>query len=92
MAAVTDIPGGGFWAYLATHWYRWVILALVVAFVVYAFRFLRKRFRIVREFVVFLRERKLWWMTPMAVVFLLLACVIFVTEGSVIAPFIYMLF
>ncbi|MBI4041267.1 MAG: hypothetical protein HY390_05310 [Deltaproteobacteria bacterium] len=50
------------------------------------------QFTIVKEFWIFLRERKLWWMTPIVVVLLLLGFLIVFTEGSAVAPFIYTLF
>lgn len=42
--------------------------------------------------MVFLKERKLWWMSPIAVIFILLAVLIVTVESSAIAPFIYALF
>lgn len=44
------------------------------------------------EFWGFLKQRKLWWITPIIVVLLLLGVLIFVAESSAIAPFIYTLF
>ncbi len=40
----------------------------------------------------FMRERKKFWMAPIIVVLLLLATLIVLAEGSVVAPFIYTLF
>jgi len=67
-------------------------LIALLALLVYMVYFMRKRFPIVREFMTFLRERKLWWMTPIVVIFILLAVLIVTMEGSAIAPFIYALF
>ncbi|HBQ22045.1 MAG: hypothetical protein A2Z91_03415 [Deltaproteobacteria bacterium GWA2_38_16] len=50
------------------------------------------KFGIVKEFFIFLKERKLWWMTPIIVMLLLLGLLIVFTEGSAVAPFIYTLF
>lgn len=47
---------------------------------------------IVKELWLFLKERKLWWMTPIIVTLLLLGLLIVFTEGSAVAPFIYTLF
>ena len=47
---------------------------------------------IFKEFFLFLKERKLWWMTPIILVFLLMGFLIVFTEGSAVAPFIYTLF
>lgn len=40
----------------------------------------------------FLTRRKKWWLLPIVVVLLLMAGLLLLTEGSVIAPFIYALF
>ncbi len=45
-----------------------------------------------KDFWAFLKERKLWWMTPIVVVLLSLGILLFLAEGSAIAPFIYTLF
>lgn len=55
------------------------------------FRVLDK-FSILKEFFIFLKERKLWWMTPIILVLLLMGFLIIFTEGSAVAPFIYTLF
>jgi hypothetical protein len=48
------------------------------------------------EFVVelwaFLRERKKFWLLPIITVLLVLGALIVLTQGSVVAPFIYTLF
>ncbi|MCH6549825.1 MAG: hypothetical protein IH812_08365 [Proteobacteria bacterium] len=40
----------------------------------------------------FMRERKKFWMAPIIIVLVLLGMLIVLTEGSVVAPFIYTLF
>ena len=45
-----------------------------------------------REFWLFLKERKKWWLAPIVVVMGLLGLLIVFTEGSALAPFIYTLF
>jgi len=47
---------------------------------------------ILKEFWLFLRERKKWWLAPILIFLLLLGLLIVFTEGSAIAPFIYTLF
>ena len=44
------------------------------------------------EFWGFLRARKKFWLAPIVVMMLLLGGLIFLTQGSVVAPFIYALF
>ncbi|MGD2068792.1 MAG: DUF5989 family protein [Gemmatimonadota bacterium] len=40
----------------------------------------------------FLKARKLWWISPIVILLLLLSLVIVLVEGSALAPFIYTLF
>jgi len=47
---------------------------------------------IIREFWVFLRVRKKWWLAPIIIFLILLGALIIITEGSSLAPFIYTLF
>jgi len=42
-----------------------------------------------KEFFVFFRARKLWWLAPIMVVLVLLSALIVTTQGSAILPFIY---
>ena len=50
------------------------------------------RFRIIKEFWEFLRERKRWWLAPIVLFLLLLGFVLVFAKGSALAPFIYSLF
>jgi len=47
---------------------------------------------IMKEFWLFLRVRKKWWLAPIVIFLLLLAALIVFTQGSAVAPFIYALF
>lgn len=47
---------------------------------------------ILKEFWWFIRERKIWWMTPIVVILGILSVFIVVTEQSVVLPFIYAVF
>jgi len=47
---------------------------------------------ILREFWLFLRQRKKLWLLPIVMVLLLLGLVIVLTANSVLAPFIYTVF
>ena len=47
---------------------------------------------ILKEFWDFLRVRKKWWLAPIIIMFLLLGALIFFTQSSALAPFIYTLF
>jgi hypothetical protein len=44
------------------------------------------------DFWQFLRARKKFWLLPICIIFALFAGVVVATEGSAIAPFIYVLF
>ncbi len=50
------------------------------------------KFSILKEFWGFLKVRKKWWLTPIAVVLVLLGFLIVLSQGSAVAPFIYTLF
>lgn len=45
-----------------------------------------------KDFFAFLRERKKWWLVPLIVIFVIFGVLIFATNGSALAPFIYSLF
>jgi len=47
---------------------------------------------ILKEFWDFLKIRKKWWLFPIIIMFLLLGMLIFFTQSSAVAPFIYTLF
>ncbi len=47
---------------------------------------------IIKEFLSFLKVRKKWWLAPIVLFLLLLGALIVFTEGSALAPFIYVLF
>jgi len=44
------------------------------------------------ELWMFMRERKKFWLLPIVVVLLLFGSLVVLTQGSVVAPFIYTLF
>jgi len=45
-----------------------------------------------KEFFEFIRERKKYWMLPVILVVLFFGVLIFMSQGSVVAPFIYTIF
>jgi len=45
-----------------------------------------------KEFFVFLGQRKKYWLLPVIVTTLLVGALLFLAQGSVVAPFIYTLF
>ena len=48
--------------------------------------------RILREFWMFLRQEKKYWLAPIVVVLMLLGLLMVVAQTSAVAPFIYTLF
>lgn len=50
-----------------------------------------QRQSLTREFVAFMGENKKWWLTPLILVLLGLAGLIFLS-GTAVAPFVYTLF
>ena len=47
---------------------------------------------LIKDLWAFMRERKKFWLAPIMIVLLLLGGLIVLTQGSVVAPFIYTLF
>jgi hypothetical protein len=45
-----------------------------------------------RELWAFMRERKKFWLLPIVLVLVLFGSLVVLTQGSVVAPFIYTLF
>jgi len=50
------------------------------------------RVGILAELMVFLWERKVWWMIPMVAVLVLVGMLLVFAQSSALAPFIYTLF
>ncbi len=50
------------------------------------------KLEIFRELLVFLWQKKLWWLIPMIIVLILFGLLLIYTQSSVVAPFIYTLF
>jgi hypothetical protein len=50
------------------------------------------RASIMGELLVFLWQRKLWWMIPMVTVLVLFGTLMVLAQGSALSPFIYTLF
>ncbi len=46
----------------------------------------------IREFWIFLRERKRFWILPLVMALLILGTLLVFAKGSALAPFIYSLF
>ncbi|HRY28914.1 MAG TPA: DUF5989 family protein [Elusimicrobiota bacterium] len=53
---------------------------------------LKEKLGIFRELLDYLWEQKLWWMIPMVSVLVLFGVLLFLAQGSAVAPFIYTLF
>ena len=47
---------------------------------------------LLREFWMFMRIQKKWWLGPLVFALVLMGILIVLTEGSALAPFIYALF
>jgi hypothetical protein len=45
-----------------------------------------------KELIQFMAENKKWWLGPILIVFVLLGGLIFLTQGTAVAPFVYTLF
>ncbi|MCX7765453.1 MAG: DUF5989 family protein [Candidatus Sumerlaeia bacterium] len=78
--------------FLLTYWWRILIVLILLAIPIYFVIYFKDRVAIIGEFLQFLKERKMLWMMPIIIVFLLLSIFIIVAEKSVVLPFIYTLF
>jgi hypothetical protein len=47
---------------------------------------------LLKDLWAFMRERKKFWLAPIIIILLLLGALIVLSQGSVVAPFIYTLF
>ena len=47
---------------------------------------------ILSEFWDFMSVRKKWWLAPIVLMIILLGALVFFTQGSAVAPFIYTIF
>ncbi|MCH7565291.1 MAG: hypothetical protein IH968_15875 [Gemmatimonadetes bacterium] len=47
---------------------------------------------LLKEFWLFLRVRKKWWLLPIIIVMVLLGTLLVFAQGSALAPFIYTIF
>lgn len=47
---------------------------------------------ILKELIIFLRARKKLWLAPIVIVMFLIGGILIISQGSVVAPFIYTLF
>jgi hypothetical protein len=50
------------------------------------------KFSIIKEIWGFIKHKKKYWLLPIIITLFLLGLLLFLTEGSAIAPFIYTLF
>jgi len=46
----------------------------------------------IKEFFIFLKERKKYWLYPIVIVLLFFGILIVLSQGSAVAPFIYTIF
>jgi hypothetical protein len=49
-------------------------------------------FSILKEFLLFLKQEKKWWLIPLVLVLLVLGALIVFTSGSVLGPLVYPFF
>ena len=78
--------------FLLKYGWRILLVIIIVGIPVYFVIRFKDRVAIIGEFFQFLKERKMLWMTPIIVVFILLAVLIVVAQQNAILPFIYALF
>jgi hypothetical protein len=71
------------------HYVFLIVLALVLVTLIWGAIKMRDRFEILGEFLVFLKERKLWWIIPMILVFAIVGLFVVITSNSAVMGFIY---
>ena len=77
---------------MSVHWIALIVFLAVLAGIIYALLKFKDEVEILGEFFQFLKEKKLWWITPIVLVLLLLGLVIVVFETGAISSVIYVLF
>jgi hypothetical protein len=50
------------------------------------------KYRVISEFLEFLRQEKKYWLVPIVIVFVLFGLLLVFSQSSAVAPFIYTLF
>ncbi|MFQ6607363.1 MAG: DUF5989 family protein [Fidelibacterota bacterium] len=50
------------------------------------------RIGLLKEFWLYLKIRKRWWLIPIVIFLIFLSLLVVLTEGSALAPFIYTIF
>lgn len=50
------------------------------------------KLKIITEFLKFLKQNKKWWLLPIVLILMIFGILLILTQGSVIAPFVYTLF
>ena len=68
-----------------------LMLAIIIALIVSAWK-MRDRVEVLGEFFTFLKERKLWWIMPLLIIFLVAGLFVVITANSGVAAMIYPLF
>lgn len=48
--------------------------------------------RHIRGFGMFLIQKKAWWITPIVMMFIIIAALVFLTRSSLVHPFVYAMF
>jgi hypothetical protein len=66
-----------------------LILVRRLAFTACARYNARTMWRLAKEFLLFLKQEKKWWLVPLVVLLLILGALIAFTGGSVLAPLMY---
>ena len=77
---------------MQVHWIPLLVFLALVGGLVYAFVRYKDRVEILKEFFEFLRVRKLWWISPIIIVLILLMVLIVAFETGAISSMIYVLF
>ena len=71
---------------------KWVALAVLALFLGFAFWFVVRQGTLLREFWLFLKAEKAWWLAPIVLVLLLVGVLLVAGNVAPWLPFIYPIF
>ena len=91
LAWVLDMTDASGLTMVVMHYIVLIVLVLILVTLIWGAIKMRDRFEILAEFLGFLKERKLWWIMPMILVFAIVGLFVVITGNSAIGAFIYTL-
>lgn len=69
-----------------------VVFLGIIAGIIYAVYRMKDKIEILSEFFEFLKERKLWWISPIVIILIVVGVLIMVLEAGALSSVLYTLF